>query len=403
MKTVILVDGLWEGHHSTHLKAIAKTLLALNCQILVCCPKPNELSNWLSSHAENQENILGSVEFHEPEKSSFPFRKIRQSLNAVNLWKTTTLVVQEILEKLGKTPDLLFFPWLDSYLEGCLTHHIVDQIFPYPWSGVYHQAHHIRAKSKLSFIYYGPLDPQAILWSSHCPVVSVIDRGIAGKLRDRLNSKPVVAFPDIADTSLPDTNFPLLNKIKQQAKGRRIVGLLGSQAKRKGLLTLLRAAQLMSHSGYFFVFAGVFAKDSFSIEELSEIEKVIESNPEHCFFYFEEIPGEAQFNALVDLCSLLFVVYENYPFISNILMKAAVFEKGVIASETFYIGEITQKFNLGLTVPERNVEKCVEALKDWDQVSNSTIEQYKQGCKAYRDWNSEERLHTTLEEVLSYV
>jgi hypothetical protein len=79
-------------------------------------------------------------------------------------------------------------------------------------------------------------------------------------------------------------------------------------------------------------------------------------------FYFERIPDEPQFNDLVNTCDILFAAYENFLYSSNILTKAAVFKKLLIASNGCCIGRRVRQFQLGLTIEEGNVTQCNEAI-----------------------------------------
>jgi hypothetical protein len=48
-----------------------------------------------------------------------------------------------------------------------------------------------------------------------------------------------------------------------------------------------------------------------------------------------EFPDEAQFNSLVYICDILFAAYNNFPNSSNILTKAAIFQRPVVVSNNF--------------------------------------------------------------------
>lgn len=404
--TIVLVDPLWDGHHSTYFKIFAETFLKLNCSVIALCPNPEEMYQWISSNtsiASEQANLFKAFKFKETASIKLPVKPLRKALSSTLRWRSVAQAVRDVSEKLGKKPDLVFFAWIDWFLGNYLTHHVVDRLFPYPWSGLYLQPYHLRMQKKFAYLRRGPLNDHAVLKSPNCRSVVVMDKAIAQKLQIDLKDKSVIFSPDITDLSPPSPDFDLAKQIKERAKNRKIVGLLGSQGKRKGFLTMLEVSQNMKEQDFFFVFAGQPGYESFSPSQLKRICEIIGSSPENCFFHIQSIPDGSQFNALVDVCNIVFVVYERYPFVSNILTKAAFFKKSVIASETFFIGETTQAYHLGITVPEGNVERCVEALHDISQSSKFDRQKYEQGCEQYNHSVSPEQFSRSIQEILNAI
>ena len=56
------------------------------------------------------------------------------------------------------------------------------------------------------------------------------------------------------------------------------------------------------------------------------------------------------------------MVYPNFTSTSNRLTKAAYFRKPVLASGGFILGELVEKFGLGITLGDQNLENAVAAL-----------------------------------------
>jgi hypothetical protein len=61
---------------------------------------------------------------------------------------------------------------------------------------------------------------------------------------------------------------------------------------------------------------------------------------------------------------------------------------------------MTQSYYLGLTVPESNVDKCIEALHNINQISKFDRIKYEQGCKEYLKFISPEKFHVSIKQVL---
>lgn len=326
MRTIVIVDPLWDGHHSTYFKIFAETFLKLDCTVIALCPNPEEMYRWISSHqsiAPEQARLFDAFEFKETASVKLPVKPLRKALSSIRRWRSVAQAVRTVTKKLDKKPDLVFFAWIDLFLGNYLPHNLVNRLFPYPWSGLYLQPYHLRMQKKFANFRRGLLSDRGVLKSRNCRSVVVMDRAIAQKLQIELKDKSVIVSPDITDLSPPSPDFDLAKQVKAKSKNRKIVGLLGSQGKRKGFLTMLEVSQKMKEQDFFFVFAGQPGYESFSPSELKRIGEVIDSSPENCFFHIQSIPDGSQFNALIDVCDIIFVVYERYPFISNILTKAA--------------------------------------------------------------------------------
>jgi hypothetical protein len=399
MKTIALVDTLWGGHHPTYLKFFAKTLLELGHEVISLCPEPEEMNLWIASHCPELQPRFHSFELHEPATRPIPIRRLQSRATAVARWQRVAQSIQEISSKRGKAPDITFFAWLDTYLG--LIPAITDTIFPYPWSGLYFQPGYLRIPPKLQWMRHGILNPLSVLKSSHCPVVAVLDEGIADKLQQKLN-KPVVAFPDFTDESPPDMDFEIVKKIRAKAAHRKIVGLLGSLDKRKGTLTLLEVSQQASDR-WFFVFAGRLAEPAFTAAELAKIGEIVKANPENCFFHLTRIPTEAQFNAIIQICDLLYAAYENFFPSVNVLIKAAIFEKPVIASKNYCMGERVQKFNLGYGIEGGSVSQCVSILEQLHEELSTGHLSIQPDFEGYRQLHSNEQLRAVFQKVLEFV
>lgn len=398
MKTIALVDPFWSGHHPTYIKIYSQILLELGHQVIVLCPEPEELKKYITNRCQDSVSRFHAFELCAPVSRQFLPHLLRLKLMSVEFWHNTAKSIRFIASKLGKTPDLTFFLFFDSYVRASFISTIIDRIFPYPWIGLYFHPRILRKNLKYSFVRRSFLDPLALLKSSYCLAIALLDEGIALKLQERIRTKPVIVLPDFADESPPDTNFELVEKIYAKAADRKIVGLLGSQAKRKGLLTLLNVARQVD-KGWFFVFAGYLSKDDFTDEQIAMLDEFIKAQPDNCFFHFARIPTESQFNALVKICDVLFAAYENFPHSSNILAKAAAFEKPAIASKNYCMGERVKKFNLGYVIDEGNVAQCVEILRKISS-QNGGDRDLKSNFQEYRQIHSLDKLRTNLQNLL---
>jgi glycosyltransferase involved in cell wall biosynthesis len=363
-------------------------------QVVSFFPEPDEVRRWVALHCPEYIQQFHAFKVQEPETPKLPIiGKLPQPVFTLFRWIDTATVIRKASSKIGCKPDLVFLCWLDNYLSNYLNHHIIERIFPYSWSGLYFHPNNLQFKQHVLPILGTPLTHHAVAQSSRCYGIALLNEIEATKLQDKIKN-PVFIFPDITDDSLPDENYVVVQKIRSQAGNRKIVGLFGLLSKRKGLLTLLEVAQKSVNKNWFFVFAGKLSQVDLLPEEVTKIKNIVESKPNNCFFHFESIPEGEKFNALINISDVLFAAYENFPSSSNILTKAAVFEKPVIVSDGFCIGERAKKFQLGLTIPQGDVSKCIEALSDlFDHA------QLKPDFEGYKRLHSVEQLRTEFNTI----
>lgn len=401
MKTIALIDTLWYGHHPTYIKIFSKTLLELGHKVIVFCPEPSEVTQWITLNSQRH-NLFHAFELKEPNLNMSLMASVPKTFTALVYWKHAANAIQKASFKIGSSPDLVFFAWLDSYLSSYLIHHILDKIFPYNWSGLYFRPYQQPKQQKQSIISQ-VFNPYTALQSSHCKAVAILNEDTFETLQSKLKNTPVIVFPDFTDESSPDFSFPIMQQIQDKAAGRKIIGLLGSLDKRKGFLTLLEVSQKMVWEDYFFVFAGKLGESSFLPHELMKIQNIVDSIPHNCFFYFERIPDEDQFNSLVYICDILFAVYNNFPNSSNILTKAAIFQKPVVVSNNFCMGKRVRKFCLGLTINEGDTSQCIAALQQLCFSSKLDNEGIKRDFEGYKRLHSIEQLYRAFSSILDNV
>jgi len=396
-KVIALVDPYWEGHHLMYLKLFAKTLLDLGHYVTVFCPKPADVTQWVAENCPAHVNRIHVFKIPESEASRFPIAAVRSIFNTLKRWKTAANAIHEGSKKTGKETDLAFFAWLDSYMSILIPSMVIDRIFHWRWAGLYFHPVHLRIKQRYSFIRKGLLDHDNLLSLESCRSVAVLDEGISNCLQQKTGKRPVVVFPDLTDNTAPDKECQIALDIREKAKGRKIIGLIGSLEKRKGLLTLMELAQKTQQEDWFYIFCGKFCETGFTPEELRYINGVVNSSPANCYFHFEYIPNEAQFNALVDLCDVLFAVYENFYHSSNILTKAAHFRKWVLVSKGFCMDEQIRRFQLGLSVDSGDFARCYEAL----QVLLNHATDLHPDFEGFLEHHSEKRLCDAFEAILA--
>ncbi|CAG0936780.1 hypothetical protein TFLX_05671 [Thermoflexales bacterium] len=396
MKTVALICPALSGHHETYLRIFAQTLLNADYRVAAFTPQSQRLISWtgdtLPEHAERLTafDLAYSRKIRIPGPLSIFFDKLAWVHFTANL-----------VQKSGVKSDMVFHTWLDNCLTPGLAASLTDLLVPYLWSGLYFHPWYLRQNLHYAQLRRGFLSNHAALRSRRCPAVAVLDEGIADRLRAELGGKPVVVFPDIADATPPDRDFAPVAEIRARANGRKIIGLAGALAKRKGMLTLMETARQSSEENWFFVFAGELLLDSFLPEEQRWIQSWIQSPPPNCYFHLQRLPAEAQFNAIIDTCDILFAAYHHFLSSSNLLTKAALFEKPIIVSKGYCMGDRVQRYGLGLTIPENDVAQCLAAIHHL--CNQVTHDQFFSTARFadYRQQHSIEQLRVAFMKVLA--
>ena len=405
LKTVVILDAYWGGHHATYFKIFTEILVKIGYNVVAICPQSQEVIEWINLTCPERKDFLKVFHInninleHLKILNHLHLWRIYQATSALLHWLQAASIIKTITAKLKISPDLVFFPWLDSYLAYYLIPQVIDLIFPYKWTGLYFQPRHLRRKKKMPFLPSHPFPPHGLLCSKNCQSVNILDEGVVKKLQAVIKDKPFFVFPDFTDETLPDRGFPMLEKIQDQAKGKKIIGLFGSLEKRKGLLKFLEIIQTAIKEDWFFVCVGKLDTKSFTSQDLNAIDKIVSLNPENSFICFERIPDESKFNALVDICDILFTIYD-YPHSSNILTKAAVFEKLVISSNEFCMAERVEKFQLGVTVQKDDTAKSIEGLKCLILRQDLNGNQLQPNFEGYRKAHSNARIYEYFETIL---
>lgn len=237
-----------------------------------------------------------------------------------------------------------------------------------------------------------------IAQSKRASSVAVLDAGVVGALRIKLQGKQAIAFPDFTDELPPSQHCLLAEEVKSKAKGRKIIGLLGGLSRRKGLLTLIRIVRQSVGRDWYFMFAGGLLERTFSKNELAEVKLFFSEHREECFFHLARIPDDAQFNAAVNTCDVIFAMYENFLHSSNLVTKSAIYGKSILVSSGGYMEEVVRHYKLGESVPAGDVQAALSALNRL--TANDRSMEKLAGMQEYAKEQSQERLRPI---VLNFV
>jgi glycosyltransferase involved in cell wall biosynthesis len=392
---IFLLDTTTSGHHLSYLKLFARAFIDLQHHLTIISPATHQEIFEDNFNTDTSKVDIQTIEAKLPDFNGggiFAFRK-----HIKHTWTCLKKVVDDTIRITNNTPDLVFFSTVDPYIGPYTSKYELDYFFPYPWCGLYMKPQNIIVKWKYSFFRKFFLNPNHLLLSSNCKALGIFIENCADELTKEIR-KPVVIFPDIVDRSEPDLTATIVKDIIREAKGRKIISLLGSLEKRKGILILLNAAKKLPVNDFFFVFAGELSTSSFTVNELSQINTTSLLNG---YFYLKRIPDEGVFNAIISISTTVFAAYIDFPFSSNLIGKAALFNKPVIVTSGSYMESVVNKYSLGKSVKEADDQDVHDTILSMTSNQYLNVFTAGNGCKEYAYDNSYIIFQKKLKDLLS--
>lgn len=403
MKTVCLVEVSNGGHREAFMQLFVKALAETGNAVICVMPDFSEVKSWVENNYPEFKSKIHYFSIHYPHDNTTKFSRLGVLKRAVAVWKFYKKEIQNI-EKLSDSKiDLVFWNCLDGYVFNYFPSFISDLIFPYKWSGLYFHPNHLRINPELLNKSTRKFDIDNCLQADHCVAVTVHDEGVLTGFQNRIHKK-VILFPEIADATAPVKTHALATLIKEKAKDRIIVGIIGLEPY-KGALTLMRLVKIADPSKFFFAFTGYFL-DSFlknlTAEEKNEYLFFQNNLPENCIWATGGFKEGADYNSVFCSFDIINIVYKNFYSSSNRLTKAAIFHKLVLGNNYGCVGDDIPKYNLGETADENNIEEQyqkLEILRNQILAKDFPYEQWK----IYAEKHSTERLKEKFEELLNLI
>jgi hypothetical protein len=410
-KTVALIVPLWIGHHPMYFSQFTASFLRAGAQVIGLCPEPEAAMVGLLNalDAGTAESITRRVYFHHlatGKRSFFNGRFEGDPVRTFARWKTAADALADAEAVCGLRADLVYFPYLDSYLRFLPFPAIPGLLLNRPWSGLYLRNHHHGEAPSLKKFIRLLAKGDAILRSHLCLGIGVLDERFIPAM-EKPGGISITAYPDVTQEDLPAEPYPLAVEVRRKASGRTIVGMIGLE-RRKGFLTLLRTARLARNAGlpFYFVCAGTIHSEEFSDHEQAEIQELCRTIDvgEVENLYFDPTAGriqnEADYNFLFRTFNIAWAAYEGFEGSSGTLSKAAAFEIPCIASVGECVGNRVESYRLGVTIPEGSAERALAGIQHLAQGLNFEEKPLMPKFADYREQHSQERLDRILEELL---
>lgn len=351
-RVVVLVQAHWFGHCETQIQLLAGMIMRWGWRVLILCPEPRAVDQWVHANLPQAADRCHSFYFTTPRwRRAVQWFFLRDSIREseeVSGWKADMVLLLGLDNILNSPflwlPALVGKPWTGLYM--CPSRHCRSGV-PVPiWLKVL-----LLFRDRLAF--RSPL----------CRGVAIEDEGAGPILAKILGEVPLYSLPVATDEALPVEQPEWIRDMKKKAGDRIVIGLVGLVEKRKGVLSLLRAGLNSDPERTFFLIAGKLCRKGFSWQECAELDRLLaQAQAKNFFLRLEYIASPADVNAAIAACDIVHLVYERHFNCSAILTKTARFNKLVIASRGYCIGERVENFGLGVTISEGDPVALAEVI-----------------------------------------
>ncbi len=223
-----------------------------------------------------------------------------------------------------------------------------------------------------------------------------LDQAVVATYQAQLPEKQFFYLPDITHADLPQSPNALALEIRRQAQGRTIVFMGGTIGATKNLAKWLALILRADPTRWFFVQIGEVHQAALNAEDHAADEQITRSPPANLFVKTGYLPDERTFNAIIQASDILFAVYRDFTISSNMLGKAAAFEKPILVADNHLMGDRVRHYGIGKAVPQDDVGLMLSALTD---LTNETAT--RGGFGAYRDDFSQDALRTHLFNMMA--
>jgi hypothetical protein len=282
-------------------------------------------------------------------------------------------------------PDCMFNMYLDMYKTDLESWRQFAAICRLPWGGI----RFVPSDTPQREGYYSlpSLRGMCFLDESACQYYNA-----------SISDKHFQYLPDVTNAELPEIPCSLADEIQRRAAGRKIVFLGGSIGGQKNIARWCDLIALADPQRWFFVQVGEIHANTFNLEDSIAFERLVTAPPENFLLHAEYLSDERDFNAVIKAADILFAVYRNFHISSNMPGKAAHFDKPILVSDGFLIGERVKCFGIGLAVPENDAHAMLDGL---ERLVAEPVQCEK--FSMYRTHFSEQATGDSLENFLTYV
>ncbi|EKT59809.1 glycosyltransferase [Providencia rettgeri] len=344
INNLVIVDPCSGGHHDIYIQNITKECIGLVENIYVLSPHAKKI--------EEQYPCIG-ISYHKEIKIKNKFDYLIKY--PFSLWYDLNKILHNL--QLSSSDTLVFICYLDIYLSPFLSKIVFNKIFHYNFTGILFRSQYLRGLKA----FHRLLPSEKLFSMKRCNSIGIVETPSNIKKLSKYTKKPIYYFPDFISTEKNNVSLNIaftIDEIKKIACNRTIISMIGTIQKRKNIINLIDAASKLQNN----VFVFIYGKLSSSDFSNSEIDKIRHGLPPNVIIYDRFIETESDINALYELTDIVWNAYLNWNFTSNALSKASYFKKAIISSNGSYISEICNKYTIGVTVNEDDIESIKSGI-----------------------------------------
>jgi glycosyltransferase involved in cell wall biosynthesis len=283
-------------------------------------------------------------------------------------------------------PDCLFNMYLDPFKTSAEAWRQFATICRLPWGGI-----------RFAPLNAPPREGYYALPSLRG--ICFLDEAICRAYSASLSDKRFQYLPDITNVELSEHPSFLTEEIMYRAAGRKIIFLGGSIVGKKNIARWSELIALADPSRWFFVQVGEIHGNTFSSADTAAFERLVTRPPENLLLHAHYLPDEKEFNDIIRIADIIFAVYRDFRFSSNMLSKAAYFKKPILVSDGCLMADRVRHHGIGFVIPHDDVQAMLRAL---DQLVAEPIpmKQFGTYCADFSERVAADHLENFLSHLL---
>ena len=247
-------------------------------------------------------------------------------------------------------PDFVFNMYMDLYRTDSERWSKFEKFFKWPWGGIRFVPHAAPTEG-----YYH---------IASCIGMCLLDDAVSARYQKLLPTKVFACLPDITDAGMPDQPTELVMEIVRRAAGRKVVFLGGTIGGNKNLARWIEVIALSDPERWFFLQIGEINFNALTRADAHALAILEATPPENLLIHPEYLPDERVFNDVIRVSDIIFAVYRNFKISSNMLGKAAAFEKPILVADNYLMGRRVIKYGIGRAVSENDSRQMLAAATD---------------------------------------
>ena len=257
--------------------------------------------------------------------------------------------LQVALKDVSTTPDFMFNMYMDLYRTDEKRWQHFSQLCRIPWAGL----RFIPQRLPVEGYYKTP----------NLRGIALLDEKLTAAYQVQLPQLVIGYLPDMTDVSIGNDTSHIVQAIVTRARGRKIVFMGGTIGQNKNLARWYELIQKADTHKWFFVQIGEILKDDLTQEDREACQIIDLEPPENLYRHIGYLPDERDFNAAIAIADIIYAVYRDFRISSNMLGKAAAFNKSIVVAQGHLMGERVGAYRIGVAVPENDPTAVLNALQ----------------------------------------